>query len=360
MRGKSMFKFASSLLAGVLALGASLSVAATGKTPGSYVQWKFDGVTALSDVAYPMTVTRDPGYGAKVFWSNQVSFSNGLGGYAGMQTNGGAQRLFLFSIWDVTEAVPGPGSFCEPFGGEGSGMSCKRWGDWKEGDTYEFHYVAEGNGWWGLTVTNLADNTSFKLGSIKVGTDRMLPDSVSWTEYFRWNDDASSCLSEPFSRERSDVPVANNGSLTGRITGSHVSPDCAAFSTVTTTADYAVQTNGIGNSVMSAIGGSGGRCLDIAKGKVSPNDCHGGASQQWVYAKDDTLRGKDYTCAIIGNGNSVVAGPCSSSRGKWTVSGGQLIESVSGKCLTAGAMKTTIGTCNGSASQQWNVPAREQ
>ena len=359
MRGKSMFKSASSLLAGVLALGASLSVAAT-ETPGSYVHWEFDGATALSDVAYPMTVTRDPGYGAKVFWSNQVSFSNGLGGYAGMQAHGGAQRLFLFSVWDVSEAVPGPGSFCEPFGGEGSGMSCKRWGDWKEGDTYEFHYVAEGNGWWGLTVTNLADSTSFKLGSIKVGTDTMLPNSISWTEYFRWNDAASSCLSEPFSRERSDVPVANNGSLTGRITGSHVSPDCAAFSTVTTTADYAVQTNGIGNSVMSTIGGSGGRCLDIAKGKVSPNDCHGGASQQWVYAKDDTLRGKDYTCAIVGNGNSVVAGPCSSSRGKWTVSGGQLIESVSGKCLTAGAMKATIGTCNGSASQQWSVPAREQ
>lgn len=355
-----MFKIASSLLAGVLALGASLSVAAT-ETPGSYVHWKFDGATALSDVAYPMTVTRDPGYGSKVFWSNQVWFSNGHVAYAGMQTNGGApQRLFLFSVWNVSEAVPGPGSFCDPYSHEGSGVSCKRWGDWKEGDTYEFHYVAEGNGWWGMTVTNLADNTSFKLGSIKVGTDTMQPNSVSWTEYYRWNDAASSCLSEPFSRARSDVPVANNGSLTGRINYSRVSPECTASSTVTETAGYAVQANGIGNSVMSTIGGSGGRCLDIAKGKVSPNDCHSGASQQWVYAKDDTLRGKDYTCAVVGNGNSVVAGPCSSSRGKWTVSGGQLIESVSGKCLTAGAMKTMIGTCDGSASQQWNVPAREQ
>ena len=363
MRGKSMFKSASSLLAGVLALGASLSVAAT-ETPGSYVYWEFDGATPLSDVAYPMTVTRDPGYGAKVFWSNQVSFSNGLGGYAGMQAHGGAQRLFLFSIWDVSEAVPGPGSFCEPFGGEGSGMSCKRWGDWKEGDTYEFHYVAEGNGWWGMTVTNLADNTSFKLGSIKVGTDRMLPNSISWTEYFRWNDAASSCLSEPFSRERSDVPVANNGSLTGRITGSHVSPDCAAFSTVTTTADYAVQTNGIGNSVMSTISAGDGRCLDIdpANGNVHSWSCHGYDNQQWVYAKDDTLRGKDYTCAIVNGSDSVIAGSCTSSRGKWTVRGGKLIENVSGKCLTAGdgATGNTIAKCKGLASQQWNVPAREQ
>lgn len=211
-----------------------------------------------------------------------------------------------------------------------------------------------------MTVTNLADDTSFKLGSIKAGTDTMQPDSISWTEYYRWNDAASSCLSEPFSRARSDVPVANNGSLTARITGTAVKPECPASSTVTTAAGYATQTNGIGNSVMSTVTGSGGQCLDIANGKVISYGCHGGANQQWVYAQDDSLRGKDYTCAVVSGGNSVVAGPCTSSRRKWTVSSGRLIERVSGKCLTVGATGTTIATCNGSASQQWSVPARQQ
>lgn len=361
MLGKSMFRSAGSLLMGALSLGVSLSAAAT-DVPGSYVYWKFDGATALSDVAYPVTVTRDPGYGSNVYWSNQIEFSNGHVAYAGMQTNAGTQRKFLFSVWDVTEAVPGPGSWCEPFSGEGVGMSCRRWGDWKEGDTYEFHYVAEGNGWWGMTVTNLADNTSFKLGSIKVGTDTMTPDSISWTEYYRWNDLGSSCMSEPFSRARSDVPIANSGSLTARITGTAVKPECPTSSTVTTAAGYATQTNGIGNSVMSTISGSGGLCLDIANGNVIAYGCHGGANQQWVYAQDDTLRGKDYTCAIVSGGSSVIAGSCTSSRRKWTVSSGRLIENASGKCLTAGANATgnTIAPCNGSASQQWNVPARQQ
>jgi hypothetical protein len=359
MIGKSMFKRITALLSGVLVLGASFTAAAT-YVPGSYVYWNFDGVSGLSDVAYTVTVTRDPSHAAQVFWSNQVDFSNGVGAYAGMQTNGGAQRLFLFSVWDVTEAVAGPGSWCEPFGGEGVGMSCRRWGDWKEGDTYEFHYVAEGNGWWGMTVTNLSDHTSFKLGSIKVGSDTMKPASISWTEYFRWNDAASSCASEPYSRARFDAPLGNSGALTARITGTDIKPECPASSTVTTTGGYAVHTNAIGNSVMSTITGSGGNCLDVANGRVISYPCHGGDNQQWVYAYDDTLRAKDYSCAIVSGGSSVRAGSCTSSRRTWRVNGTQLIERSSGKCLTAGANGTTVTTCNGSANQQWNVPARER
>ena len=359
MIGKSMFKRINSLLLGALTMGASFTAAAT-YVPGSYVYWNFDGVTGLSDVAYTVTVTRDPGHAAKVFWSNQVDFSNGVGAYAGMQSNGGAQRMFLFSVWDVTEAVPGAGSWCQAFGGEGVGMSCRRWGDWKEGDTYEFHYVAEGNGWWGLTVTNLSDNTSFKLGSIKVGSDTMKPGSISWTEYFRWNDTASSCESEPFSRARFDAPLGNGGSVAARITGTDIKPECPASSTVTTTGGHAVQTNAIGNSIMGTIAGSGGNCLDVANGKVISYPCHSGDNQQWVFAHDDTLRANDYSCAIVSGHSSVRAGSCTSSRRTWRVDGTQLIERSTGKCLTAGGNGVTVAACNGSTSQQWSVPAREQ
>lgn len=348
------------LLAGLAMLA---SVPATAReTPGSYVNWKFDGSAGLSDVAYTITVLRDPGHGAEVFWSNQVGFGNGRGGYAGMQSNGGARRMFLFSVWDVTEYVAGEGSYCVAFGGEGVGVSCRRRSDWKAGDAYEFHYVAEGDGWWGMTVTNLADRTSFKLGSIKVGADTMNPDSVSWTEYFRWNDAQASCASEPFSRARFDAPRGDKGALTARIASTKVSAGCASYSSVATTAGSATHANAIGNSVMAPIAGDAGACLDMTgAGKVVSRSCRGGGNQRWVLAHDDTLRANDFTCATVGDGDSVRSGACTGgSRRTWRVDGTQLVEVSSGKCLTAGSGGVAVSACDGSASQQWNVPAREQ
>ncbi len=349
------------LLLGAVTFFASTTSAIASETPGSYVNWNFDGVTGLSDVAYMVTITRDPGHAAQVFWSNQVEFGNGHGAYAGMQTNGGAERMFLFSVWDVTEYVAGPGSYCLPFGGEGVGVSCRRMGDWKQGDTYEFHYVAEGSGWWGMTITNLNDNTSFKLGSIKVGSDTMKPGSVSWTEYFRWNDSRASCESEPFSRARFDAPIANNGTLTARITNNSVSAGCAAYSTSSNATSYSLHTNAIGNSIMAPVANTGGNCLDMTNtGKIITYACHGGDNQIWVYAHDNTLRSKNFSCAVAGNNSSVKSGSCTATRAKWQVSGTRLIESSTGKCLTAGSNGATISACNGSAAQQWTVPAREQ
>ncbi|MEK8143227.1 hypothetical protein NKH18_16870 [Streptomyces sp. M10(2022)] len=54
-----------------------------------------------------------------VFWSHQFGFTQGSGAYTGMQSNGGQQRTFLFSLWDATEARAGSeGSYCLDFGGE--------------------------------------------------------------------------------------------------------------------------------------------------------------------------------------------------------------------------------------------------
>ncbi len=94
-----------------------------------------------------------------------------------MQTNGRSDtNLFLFSVWDVTEARAGSaGSWCDRFGGEGEGMSCRIWHRWTAGQTYRFHYRSEGSGWWGMTVTNTATGTSFKLGSIESAVTRCVP-----------------------------------------------------------------------------------------------------------------------------------------------------------------------------------------
>lgn len=106
-----------------------LSVSArAGDTPGTYTNYTFDpAVTALDSVDFGIKVISDPGYRANVFWSNQFSLvGTSSGGYTGMQSNGGSDRMFLFSVWDATEAKAGtPGSACVDFGGEGIGKSCR-------------------------------------------------------------------------------------------------------------------------------------------------------------------------------------------------------------------------------------------
>ena len=126
------------------------STEALADTPGSYSSFTFDNVKSLSDVAYTVTVEQDPGSQSAVFWSNQVDFTNGTVAYAGMQTDAGPDRLFLFSVWGATEYKAGSrGSFCVRFDGEGWGMSCRMWHTWTPGQPYRFHYQSEGGGWFG-------------------------------------------------------------------------------------------------------------------------------------------------------------------------------------------------------------------
>lgn len=361
-------------------IGAAMSlvipagVAHAGDTPGTYVDWAFDGVSGLRDVAYTITVERDPGDQSQVYWSNQVGWTNGRGGYAGYQTNASTtQRLFLFSVWDVTEARPGStNSWCQAFGGEGEGMSCRMWHKWTPGQPYRFHYQSEGSGWWGMTITNTATGLSFKLGSIRVGTDTMSPTSVSWVEYYRWSDSRSSCATEPYSRARFAAPTGNGGSLRARISGTHVSAGCRDRTTVTVSGSDAVHTNAIGNSVMGPITGIGGKCVDVANADNGTAatlwQCHGGGNQAWVLAYDGTIRSKLFACLDAngtGDGAAVTQWTChGGANQQWRADGGRLINQGSGKCLDAYGASSANGTrlvvwsCHGGTNQNWSVPVK--
>ncbi|MET8517022.1 DUF3472 domain-containing protein [Streptomyces sp. NPDC005077] len=118
-----------------------------GTTPGTYTNYSFSGAPVLTEVTWSTTVLHDPGYTANVFWSHQFGFNQGNGAYLGMQSNGGSSRVLLFSVWDVSEATAGStGSWCQSFGGEGEGMSCRMNLDWTAGHTYSFKVAAEGGG----------------------------------------------------------------------------------------------------------------------------------------------------------------------------------------------------------------------
>ncbi|GAA2671080.1 hypothetical protein GCM10010412_050460 [Nonomuraea recticatena] len=362
------------LVAGVAAALLPGGAAHAGDTPGTYSNWQFDGVSGLGDVAYTITVDADPGDQSQVYWSNQVSWTNGHGGYAGLQTNASTtRRLFLFSVWDVTEARPGSqGSWCEAFGGEGEGMSCRIWHTWTPGQTYRFHYRAEGGGWWGMTVTNTSTNAQFKLGSIRVGADTMSPGSVSWTEYYRWSDPRSSCATEPYSRARITAPVGNNGTLRARVTSAHAGQTCTDKAAVTVSGSSATHVNAIGNSVMGQMSGIGGKCVNVADAAdATPallQPCDGGAGQAWVWAYDGTIRSKLFACLDANgsaNGAPVTQWSCNGGANQqWSHSNGRIVNAASGKCLdaangsSANGTRLIIWTCGSNANQQWSIPAR--
>ncbi|MFJ3089426.1 ricin-type beta-trefoil lectin domain protein [Streptomyces sp. NPDC086838] len=359
--------------------------AETGTTPGTYTDYSFSGAPVLTDVTWSTTVQHDPGYRANVFWSHQFGFDKGNGAYLGMQSNGGSKRTLLFSVWDVSEAKAGStGSWCQSFGGEGEGMSCRMNLDWTAGHRYTFTVAAEGDGWFGATVADTATGASYKLGTIKTPASAISPSGmVDWTEYFEWNDPRATCYDQPFSDARFGVPTGNGGTVTASVSSTSNSGNaCASMTRTDVSAGATVQNLAVGNSVRGAVTGQDGKCLDalggVADGVAADlYRCSGGANQAWVRAADGSLRlPSDYCLTADGTGNGAAVrvrdcagtgtgGAVTDAARQWTysTSAHTLVNKASGRCLDVPGGDTTDGTalvvwdCAGGANQQWNVPA---
>lgn len=356
-----------------------------GTTPGTYTNYSFSGAPVLTDVTWSTTVLHDPGYRANVFWSHQFGFDKGSGAYFGTQSNGGSKRTLLFSVWDVSEARAGStGSWCQTFGGEGEGMSCRMNLDWTAGHRYTFKVAAEGEGWFGATVADTVTGASYKLGSIKTPAAAISPSGmVDWTEYFEWNDSRATCYDQPFADARFGVPTGNGGTVTGAVASTSSSDNaCAPMTRIDTTAGATVQNLAVGNSVRGAVTGPAGKCLDafggVADGVAADlYTCSGGADQAWVRAADGTLRlPSDYCLSADGTGNGAAVrvrdcagtgagGAVADPARQWTYDGTThaLVNKASGRCLDVPGSDTTDGTvlglwdCHGGVNQRWSVPA---
>jgi hypothetical protein len=359
--------------------------AATGTTPGTYTNYAFSGSPTLTDVTWSTTVRHDPGYQANIFWSHQFGFNVGNGGYLGMQSNGGKSRVFLFSVWDVTQAKAGSaGTWCQSFGGEGVGMSCRMNLDWTAGHTYTFKVAAEGGGWFGATITDTTAGTSFKLGSVLTpATAVSIAGMVDWTEYFEWNDSRATCYDQPFSDARFGLPTANGGTVTATVSGtSNNGNACAPMTRTDVVSGGTVQNLAIGNSVRGPVTGLAGKCVDAAGG-VSDGagaalySCTGNVNQAFVRAADGTLRLPSNYCLTAegtGNGAAIRVRDCAGTGagGKVTdqaklwsynATSRALVNTASGRCLDVPASNTADGTtlelwdCHGGPNQQWTPPA---
>jgi beta-glucosidase len=122
----------------------------------------------------------------------------------------------------------------------------------------------------------------------------------------------------------------------------------------------------------AGITGLDGKCIDVAAANsangtaVQLYDCNGTTAQSWTSSSDGSLRalGKcmDVTGAGTADGTKIQLYDCNGSAAqKWTATNGTLVNTGSGKCLTAPAAangtQLQISTCNGSAGQQWKPPA---
>jgi hypothetical protein len=319
-------------------------------------------------VDFGITVQTDPGYRANVFWSNQFSLLGGQGGYTGMQSNGGDKRMFLFSLWDATEAKPGsPGSYCLNFGGEGVGKSCRMAHAWQAGHKYRFHLAFEGDRWLGVTVTDMTTNQSFKLGSIRAKADKISPKGmVDWTEYFEWSEATSECNNQPYTSALFDLPSGDQGRAPASIAKTEASKNCTTYTDITRTGDGSVQRNGLGNSLRGAVSGDNHRCLAAKHGTndvtAVADACKSNAEQAWVYAIDHTLRLQNNTCLQVADdhgsqaGKVVVAKCDGGVSQQWEAKATQLRSGANGLCLTSTLASLSMQVCKDTPDQHWQLP----
>ena len=357
--------------AAIIFAGTSLPLAAS-ETPNTSTNYAWPAGTVLTSVDFTTTVTDDPGHAANVFWSNQFDFESGGTAYTGMQTNGGKPRNFLFSVWTATEARPGsPGSHCEDFQENGAGKACGMHFDWQQGHAMRFRLAAEGDRWFGVTVSDLTAGTSFKIGSIRTASSRIATGNMSsWTEYFEWNFDTATCFNQPYARAVMALPVGNGGMVKASVDSTEASGDSrkpgACRSHVMVSPMNTIQANGLGNSFRGLVKTADGACLD-GFGFAEPGakaitfGCNGHDNQAWVLGANGALQLASNLCLDAGGGVAhapVVLQPCRARAGqRWSFHGGQLLTAAS-TCLTAHAVEEqlTVEPCDGHPAQRLAIP----
>ncbi|SEL87341.1 DUF3472 domain-containing protein [Streptacidiphilus jiangxiensis] len=370
------------LLGGLLSLGvvAGLGLAVApgahaddGHTPGSSTDYAFPaGTRPLHDVTWTTTPTVDPGWTADVFWSHQFDLDDGRTGSIGLRSNGGDPRWMLFSVRNATQAVPGAGSHCESFGGEGTGEHCAATVDWTTGHTYAFTVSAVGDGWFEGKVTDQQTRRTIVLGRIRttahaVSTQNM----VDRTEYVEWNDPRSTCYDQPGSGVRFGLPSGDGGRVHAGVSGTGLGPACDPQSRVARVAGGSVQRNGIGNSVRGEVG-KGKACLGVhgtvADGVVAALvPCLPRADRGWVHGSDGTLRLPSNYC--LGDGRTGVrirdckgakdSGRVTDPAKLWTYdpARGELRNRQTGRCLAADGSGLASRRCSADPSDRgWTLP----
>ncbi len=167
---------------------------------------------------------------AGYFWSQQFAFTNGDGGYMGLQTNGRNNnndrlpRSAVFSMFDnqasvARGVVSADDTRCKNFvtsGGDGTFVSCIVPFDWSEGKEYRLRIWMHGDPTastrrWSAWVQDTATGAETLIGSIDVPKDWgwLNTFASSFVEYF--GPAIARCADIPYTFARWRNITANNG-----------------------------------------------------------------------------------------------------------------------------------------------------
>lgn len=244
-------------------------------------------VSGASQLSVNMTPNKgEAGYH---FYSLSTFFQGeNYGMYSGIQTNGNlgngvdVGNIFIFSVWNATEAYPLNGSTATPFGGEGDGYSLRVRYNWTVGRTYTVSltrgaYDQAKNGYrWSSTIKDTSTGSSLKIGEILApsGADLLSGGSVF---HERYGGSAPVCTSSTSNLEAASVTfsgLSNNGSggLTGTAAPNNIfnSSSCSTFIHAYTDTNRAVTGFGISQTEFAKLlsGSTGSSSSD---GNSSPS-----------------------------------------------------------------------------------------
>lgn len=371
-----MFKKILRLSCPALLLSSACALA-IGHTPGSHSNFTYPDPPAGFDAFHiTLDVNRDPGAAADLFWSNQFGFNTNFEyGYIGMQSIDvdPKKRLFLFSVWNATEAKVGStGTYCIPFTEGVAGYSCRLNHFWSTGGSYTFNVEHTGGGWFtGRLIATQPDGTveEFVLGSVKTTANQLTTFLQSWTEYFEWGSNRATCLGQPYSSVQFSFPTGISGGnrWQGQIADTGAVDDCKDFSSVAVLDTGAVQRNGMGNSLRGLLESKADQgCLTAdsiseAAG-LSVQTCRVRGESGWVYSKAGSLEIRDNYCLASSEPDlgDLALRTCDHTNPNfhWDISkGGQIKKGKTDMCLTDRGTdnKVTLLRCTGAANQRWSV-----
>lgn len=377
----------SCILAVTLLVAASPASAATGQTPGSYVDYTW-GTSKLKSVEFRTQVQVYPGPSANAFWSNQFQLDDNKGGYIGLQVRRDATGLFLASFWDAKGCQPGDaGTKCVAFSGEGVGYSVRYEKVWNESDIITFNVKSIGKKQFEASVRNITAGWSVKLGTVTTGADSILATGMSgWLEYFDWNNPATTCQSQPYSSALMFFPTGvgtDDKSYVATVSGTHASTTCVPYTKTDKLSTSTRHENGVGNTIMGNLFSnadltkcvvfSGANAVDGAAMVVST--CRSGQNQAWVLAADGTLRSPSMLClgvnapgGVAGNGALVQLQKCTGGNNqKWSYDTATqaLKNALTNRCLdptplaATGDSRLQVRDCTRAAAQGWLIPRRK-
>jgi hypothetical protein len=211
----------------------------TGVTPGGMAASysSFDG-GPFTTMEFPIEVVAEPPLEAGYFWAQTFYFgTTDQTGYTGLQTGsecggGPAGKRAIFSIWDASRAVPGPGAYCGRFGGEGVGYQCCAPFAWREGVAYRFVVREVAADQWQMTLHDPATRTERVLGTITAAASygRLIGQTTGFVEYYL---SVLACATTPHAQARLYRPSADGAPATSVQTITYGT--CAAQATATCT-----------------------------------------------------------------------------------------------------------------------------